>query len=148
MTPQDDGGTERTVFRIPYKRRCCARQLDLTTREAARAAIDVLVSDRRWVTRLQGAYGAMYGRLGQSFGSMYSFHHHISVVRDTREASSLTCDIREVLRQSPMEVKRADSMGKALEQVRDRLAELDEIKIMAAGQPQRPGLPAACTAPR
>ena len=75
--------------------------LDLTTREAARAAIDVLVSDRRWVTRLQGAYGAMYGRLGQSFGSMYSFHQHISVVRDTREASSLTCDIREVLRQSP-----------------------------------------------
>ena len=30
-----------------------------------------------------------------------------------------------------LEVKRADSMGKALEQVRDRLAELDEIKIMA-----------------
>ena len=75
--------------------------LDLTTREAARAAMAVLVSDRRWVTRLQGAYGAMYGQLGQSFGSMYSFHQQISVVRDTKEASSLTCDIREVLRQSP-----------------------------------------------
>lgn len=75
--------------------------LDLTTREAAREAMAVLVSDRRWVTRLQGAYGAMYGQLGQSFGSMYSVREYISVVRDTNEASSLTCDIREVLRQSP-----------------------------------------------
>ena len=75
--------------------------LDLTTREAARAAISVLVSDRRWVTRLQGAYGAMYGQLGQSFGGMYSIQEYISVVRDSNEASSLTYDIREVLRQSP-----------------------------------------------
>ncbi len=30
-----------------------------------------------------------------------------------------------------LEVKRADSMGQALEQVRDRLAEIDEIKMMA-----------------
>ena len=75
--------------------------LDLTTRETARAAISVLVSDRRWVTRLQGAYGAMYGQLGQSFGGMYSIQEYISVVRDSNEASSLTYDIREVLRQSP-----------------------------------------------
>ena len=75
--------------------------LDLTNREAARAAMAVLMSDHRWVTRLQGAYGAMYGQLGQSLGSMYRAHEYISVVRDTNEASSLTCDIREVLRQSP-----------------------------------------------
>ncbi len=75
--------------------------LSLSTREAARAAMAVLVSDRRWVTRLQGAYGAMYGQLGQSFGSMYSVQEYISVVRDAGEASSLACDIREVLRQSP-----------------------------------------------
>lgn len=78
--------------------------LNLTTREAARAAMAVLVSDHRWITRLQGAYGAMYGQLGQSFGSMYSVHEYIGVVRDTNEASSLTCDIREVLRQSPKAV--------------------------------------------
>ena len=75
--------------------------LNLTTRETAKAAMAVLVSDHRWVTRLQGAYGAMYGQLGQSLGSMHSVHEYISVVRDTGEASSLTCDIREVLRQSP-----------------------------------------------
>ena len=75
--------------------------LNLTTREAAKAAMTVLISDHRWVTRLQGAYGAMYGQLGQSLGSMHSVHECVRVVRDTGEASSLTCDIREVLRQSP-----------------------------------------------
>lgn len=75
--------------------------LNLSTREAAKAALSVLSADHRWVTRLQGVYGAMYGQLGQSLGSMYSVHQYISVVRDTGEASSLTCDIREVLRLSP-----------------------------------------------
>lgn len=78
--------------------------LNLTTREAARAAMTVLIADHRWVTRLQGAYGAMYGQLGQSLGSMHSVHEYIRAVRDTSEASSLTCDIREVLRQSPKAV--------------------------------------------
>ncbi|MBD5083524.1 MAG: hypothetical protein HDT33_00240 [Clostridiales bacterium] len=78
--------------------------LDLTSREAARAAMTVLAADRRWVTRLQGAYGAMYGQLGQSFSSMYSFHSYTSVIRTTGEADTLVCDIREVLRQSPLAV--------------------------------------------
>ena len=76
--------------------------LDLTSREAAREAMTVLAADRRWVTRLQGAYGAMYGQLGQSFSSMYSFHSYTSVVRTAGEADTLVCDIREVLRQSPL----------------------------------------------
>ena len=75
--------------------------LDISTREAAKAAMSVLTTDRRWVTRLQGAYGAMYGQLAQSFGGMYNVHRHFSVVRDNSEASSLVTDIREVLRQSP-----------------------------------------------
>ena len=62
--------------------------LNLTTREGGRGAPTL-------------AYGAMYGQLGQSMGSMHSVHEYIRVVRDTGEASSLTCDIREVLRQSP-----------------------------------------------
>ena len=77
-------------------------ELDVSTREAARAAMEVITSDRRWVTRLQGAYGAMYGQLAQSFGGMYSVHQHFSVVRDSNEASSLVYDIREVLRLSPL----------------------------------------------
>ena len=76
--------------------------LALTTREAAQAAMTVLAADRRWVTRLQGAYGAMYGQLGQSFSSMYSFHSYTSIIRDSSAADTLSCDIREVLRQSPL----------------------------------------------
>lgn len=76
--------------------------LDLSTREAARAAMGVLIADHRWVTRLQGAYGAMYGQLAQSLGGMYSVHRYFSVVRDTNEASALLVDMREVLRQSPL----------------------------------------------
>lgn len=75
--------------------------LDVSTREAAKEAMSVLTTDRRWITRLRGAYGAMYGQLAQSFGGMYSVHQHFSVVRDTNEASTLVYDIREVLRQSP-----------------------------------------------
>ena len=75
--------------------------LDISGREAARAAIDVIVSDRRWMTRLQGAYGAMYGQLGQSFSSMHNVQQFTRVVRDSSEALSLTTDIREVLRLSP-----------------------------------------------
>ncbi len=75
--------------------------LNLSNREAARSALTVLAADRRWVARLQGAYGAMYGQLGQSASSMYSVQRYAGTVRDTSEASSLACDIREVLRQSP-----------------------------------------------
>ena len=78
--------------------------LSVATRESARAAITVLATDRRWVTRLQGAYGAMYGQLGQSFSSMYSVQRYTRVVRDADEAKSLSTDIREVLRQSPKAV--------------------------------------------
>ena len=75
--------------------------LDISGREAAREALQVIVSDRRWMTRLQGAYGAMYGQLGQSFSSMHNVQQYTRVVRDSSEALSLTTDIREVLRLSP-----------------------------------------------
>ena len=75
--------------------------LDISGREAAREALQVIVSDRRWMTRLQGAYGAMYGQLGQSFSSMHNVQQYTQVVRDSDEARSLTTDIREVLRLSP-----------------------------------------------
>ena len=96
------GGSSVTLPRFRVSARALRLDdLNLTTREAARAAMAVLISDHRWVTRLQGAYGAMYGRLGQGLGSMHSVHEYIRVVRDTGEASTLACDIREVLRQSP-----------------------------------------------
>ena len=76
-------------------------ELDISGREVAREALQVIVSDRRWMTRLQGAYGAMYGQLGQSFSSMHNVQQYTRVVRDSNEARSLTTDIREVLRLSP-----------------------------------------------
>ena len=76
-------------------------EMDISSRETARSAIQVIVSDRRWMTRLQGAYGAMYGQLGQSFSSMHNVQQYTRVVRDSNEARSLTTDIREVLRLSP-----------------------------------------------
>ena len=75
--------------------------LDISGRETAREALQVILSDRRWMTRLQGAYGAMYGQLGQSFSSMHNVQQYTRVVRDSNEALSLTTDIREVLRLSP-----------------------------------------------
>ena len=75
--------------------------LDISGREAAQEALQVIISDRRWMTRLQGAYGAMYGQLGQSFSSMHNVQQYTRVVRDSNEALSLTTDIREVLRLSP-----------------------------------------------
>lgn len=75
--------------------------LDISSREAAREAIGVIVSDRRRMTRLQRVYGAMYGQLGQSVSSMHSVRQYARTVRDSDEASSLTTDIREVLRLSP-----------------------------------------------
>ena len=101
--PVGEGSVTLPRFRVS-PRALGLDALSLVTREAARDALSTLVSNHRWVTRLQGVYGAMYGQLGQSFGSMYSVHEYISVVRDTNEASSLTCDIREVLRQSPKAV--------------------------------------------
>ena len=47
------------------------------------------------------SYGAMYGQLGQSFSSMHNVQQVTRVVRDNKEALSLTTDIREVLRLSP-----------------------------------------------
>lgn len=76
--------------------------LNLSTRETARAAMAVLAADRRWVTRLQGAYGAMYGQLERHFGGMYSVQRYISVVRDSGEAGALLGDMRQALLQSPM----------------------------------------------
>ena len=76
-------------------------ELDISGREAAREALQVIVSDRRWMTRLQGAYGALYGQMGQSFSSMHNVQRYTRVVRDSNEARSLTTDIREVLRLSP-----------------------------------------------
>lgn len=72
--------------------------LDLSTRETARAAVEVLAHDRRQVARMQRAYSAMYGRLEQSLGGLQSVRQYIGGgLRDSDEAGALLWDMRESL---------------------------------------------------
>ncbi len=71
--------------------------VDLSTRQAAQAAVAGLTASRRWVARLQSSYGALYGQL-ESFGGLPT--HYSGTVRDAREANSLLDDMQEFLRNS------------------------------------------------
>ena len=87
--------------------------VDLSTRETAQAALAVLGASRRWVGRLQGAYGVMYGQLAQSAGGRYSARRFTGVVREDRIADLLLHDTRVVLRQDPLAPYRLRGMENA-----------------------------------
>lgn len=66
--------------------------LSVSTREEARAAAAVIDTDRRWVSRIQEVYGALYSRLERSSDSLYNVHRRIGaagLVRDREEAGVL-----------------------------------------------------------
>lgn len=75
----------------------------MATREQALAAQTALEADRRWVSRIQAAYGALYNQLDQSFGGLYS--HYISLaegmVRDNAAADTLLEDMRQSILLQP-----------------------------------------------
>lgn len=77
--------------------------LSVATREQALAAQTALEADRRWVSRIQAAYGALYNQLDQSFGGLYS--HYISLaegmVRDNAAADTLLADMRQSILLQP-----------------------------------------------
>ena len=77
--------------------------LSVATREQALAAQTALEADRRWVSRIQAAYGALYNQLDQSFGGLYS--HYISLaegmVRDNAVADTLLEDMRQSILLQP-----------------------------------------------
>lgn len=87
--------------------------LDLSTRETAQAALEVLGAGRRWVGRLQGAYGAMYGQLAQSAGGGRYARQFSGVVREEGVADLLLHDARVVLRQDPLAPYRLRGMENA-----------------------------------
>ena len=87
--------------------------VDLSTRESAQAALAVLNTGRRWVSRLQGAYGVMYGQLAQSASGLYSAPQFSGVVREDRIADLLLHDTRVVLRQDPLAPYRLRGMENA-----------------------------------
>lgn len=73
-------------------------RLNVLTREAARAASSVIDTARRQVTQIQTAYGALYARLGHSYGGYYSARRYAGKaawpVRDISAASALLSDMR------------------------------------------------------
>ena len=75
--------------------------LDLSTREAARAAMETLTDSRRRVAQLQGAYRALYGQVEQRAHGLYNARRYARVLRDAGEAGSLLWDMHESLLQAP-----------------------------------------------
>lgn len=82
------------------------RRLSLKNREDALAAEAMLDADRRWVSRIQGVYSALYSRLEQSAGGPDSGNPYIDegLVRDTVTASTLLKDMRQSI---PLPASRA-----------------------------------------
>ena len=82
--------------------------LSVATREQARAARRTVELDRRWVSRIQDAYGALYGQLEQSFSGLYGSQPE-GPVRDSVSAGALVTDMRQSILQESARVIRTHS---------------------------------------
>ncbi|MCI8539120.1 MAG: hypothetical protein HFF18_10755 [Oscillospiraceae bacterium] len=68
-------------------------QLNVSTRDQARKAQAAIDLDRRWVSQIQAAYGALYSRM-ENFSTIRSeYERRMRPVRDNRTARSLLGDI-------------------------------------------------------
>lgn len=74
-------------------------RLRVSTRADARAAGVMIDMDRRWVARIQAAYGALYGQLAQSglYGDHQDGRAAEGPVRDTAEAGALLRDMGQTI---------------------------------------------------
>lgn len=91
-------------------------RLSVATREQARAAGRTIEMGRRWVSRIQTAYGALYEQLEHSFNALYHVHQYVDVtkgqVRDDAAASSLLEDTRRsILLQSAQAMRSHGKRG-------------------------------------
>lgn len=77
--------------------------LSVATREQAQAAQTALDADRRWVSRIQAAYGALYNQMEQSFGGFCSQYMSMAegMVRDNAAADTLLENMRQSIRFQP-----------------------------------------------
>lgn len=82
--------------------------LSVATREQARAARRTVELDRRWVSRIQDAYGALYSQLEQSFSGLYGGQPE-RPVRDSSSAGALVTGMRQSILQEPSHVIRTHS---------------------------------------
>lgn len=74
--------------------------MDISTKEAARDAVKQLSAGRRWVSRLQEAYRAVYGKLEQRLNGLGSVRQYAKVVRDDEEVRTLMWEMRQELLQT------------------------------------------------
>ena len=79
--------------------------LSVATREYAQSAGVILDADRRWVSQIQSAYGALYGQLEQGFSQSCPTRGQTGPLRDNAAAGTLLRDTRKnILRQSAQAV--------------------------------------------
>ena len=103
-------------------RTLCLDKISVSTRESARIAAMTIEADRRWVSRVQSAYGALYGRLEQN--GLRSVYQYISItrvpVRDAASAGALLADMRQAI---PLPASQAMQIhsGRGMEDVRQLL---------------------------
>lgn len=74
--------------------------MDISTKEAARNAVKQLSAGRRWVSRLQEAYRAVYGKIEQGLNGLGSARQYAKAVRDEDEVSALMWDMCQELLQT------------------------------------------------
>ena len=97
-------------------------RLSVSDRTRAREARKTLDADCRLVSRIQMAYGALYGRLEESSGALYSVQRYFGrgLVRDTGAANTLLEDMRQSICRQPAEAMKTHSK-KGTEDVRQLL---------------------------
>ena len=85
--------------------------LSVETWEQAQEASVILETDRRWVSRIQTAYGALYRQMEQSFGGLYSQYINMAqgALRDNGQASALLEDMTESILLQPSQALRTHS---------------------------------------
>ena len=82
--------------------------LSVETLEQAQAAGAILEKDRRWISRIQTAYGALYRQMEQSFGGLYSQYIDMAqgAPRNNDQAGALLEDMTEFLLLQPSQAMR------------------------------------------
>lgn len=95
--------------------------MDISTKEAASDAVRQLSAGRRWVNRLQEAYRAVYGKLGQSLSDPGSISRYAQAVQNGEEAGALMWEMRREMEKpsvspySRWETEDVDQLLKAME---------------------------------
>lgn len=95
-TPEGAAPSKAPPLPCPPLQTLGLEALDISTREAARTAVEALAAGKRRVAQMQGAYSALYSQLEQGPGP------YPQAVRDPGEAGALLWDMRKSLLDAPL----------------------------------------------